>query len=110
MSKAWPLQPACLPRLCACRSLLFGVFDGHGPRGRDVSQVVKQRLAELLMDQGDALARDTQVAFADAFAGMQSELLAQGGCRWQAWGVLVPRHKDSQIAARFLLCDWPDLI
>lgn len=68
----------CFMRTTDKKSLLFGVFDGHGPRGRDASQLVKQRLPELLMGQGDALNLDTQDTFVKCFNQMQEDIVAQG--------------------------------
>ncbi|CAI5463070.1 unnamed protein product, partial [Closterium sp. Yama58-4] len=56
----------CFMRTKDKKSLIFGVFDGHGPQGHDVSKFIKDRLPEILMDGSDLLV-DPEKALTDGF-------------------------------------------
>lgn len=56
----------CFMRTKDKKSLLFGVFDGHGPNGHDVSKFMKERVPQILMDHAELLSNPGK-AFEDAF-------------------------------------------
>ena len=58
-------------------AVLFCVYDGHGDRGREVSQCAMRRMhSELDGPQADGLKHQPTVALASAFATVQQELRA----------------------------------
>ena len=57
-------------------SILFGVFDGHGPSGAFVAEFFRERVAELVFDSS-ALGADPVRAMRDALASIESRLLVE---------------------------------
>ncbi|GJP52720.1 hypothetical protein CLOM_g11809 [Closterium sp. NIES-68] len=66
----------CFMRTKDKKSLIFGVFDGHGPQGHDVSKFIKDRLPEMLMDGTDLLT-DPEKALSDGFLAVHSAALEE---------------------------------
>lgn len=55
---------------------LFGVFDGHGSVGHEVSQYVIDKLPSLVQATGELLTTDTPQALAQAFVAMNDAIKA----------------------------------
>lgn len=53
---------------------LYGVFDGHGKKGHDVSNFVKENMPKILLSQ-EAFTSDPQKALADTFVKMQTAII-----------------------------------
>ncbi|CAI5458324.1 unnamed protein product [Closterium sp. Yama58-4] len=66
----------CFMRTKDKKSLIFGVFDGHGPQGHDVSKFIKERLPEILMDGSDLLV-DPEKALTDGFLAVHDAALEE---------------------------------
>jgi len=67
-----PNQDSYVSVVCKGRWSLFGVFDGHGPHGHDVSDYALKVLVSRFFEQ-DYL-RDTEEAFRNSFDGTQKDL------------------------------------
>lgn len=52
---------------------LYGVFDGHGPYGHDISNFVQSQLAQTIWNH-ELFETDPKTALKDAFASVQSEI------------------------------------
>ncbi|KEP61778.1 UNVERIFIED_CONTAM: PP2C, putative [Hammondia hammondi] len=61
--------------LCCSAFRLFGVFDGHGPSGHDVSGYVHRMLFALLLTD-ETLNRNPQLALRNAFVATHQSVLA----------------------------------
>nr|PIL99891.1 putative PP2C [Toxoplasma gondii COUG] len=61
--------------LCCSAFRLFGVFDGHGPSGHDVSGYVHRMLFALLLTD-ESLNRNPQLALRNAFVATHQSVLA----------------------------------
>lgn len=57
---------------------LYGVFDGHGPNGHDVSTKARQAMMRLLVNN-DELTTDTQKALKEAFVSTQRAIETMDG-------------------------------
>ncbi|CAI7844460.1 unnamed protein product, partial [Closterium sp. NIES-54] len=66
----------CFMRTKDKKSLIFGVFDGHGPQGHDVSKFIKERLPDILMDGSDLLV-DPEKALTDGFLAVHDAALEE---------------------------------
>ncbi|CAI5936006.1 unnamed protein product [Closterium sp. NIES-64] len=66
----------CFMRTKDKKSLIFGVFDGHGPQGHDVSKFIKERLPEILMEGSDLLV-DPEKALTDGFLAVHDAALEE---------------------------------
>ena len=58
------------------KSLLLGVFDGHGPHGHDISNFVHKSLQKLIFSNINLLT-NVEVAFKEAFSDCQDLLQSQ---------------------------------
>nr|CEL66539.1 TPA: Probable protein phosphatase 2C 64 [Neospora caninum Liverpool] len=61
--------------LCCNAFRLFGVFDGHGPSGHDISGYVHRMLFALLLSD-ETLSRNPQLALRNAFVATHQSVLA----------------------------------
>jgi len=57
--------------------LLFGVFDGHGPRGHDISHFVQEHLPQQLLDRLLNKNQDWSASCKDSFEAVNGQLLAE---------------------------------
>lgn len=55
---------------------LYGVYDGHGPVGHDVSQFVKEMLPKLIVNHA-SLEKDPETAFRDSYVKCQELIQLQ---------------------------------
>ena len=60
---------------------IYGVFDGHGARGHDVSNFVKDYLPKTLLTNMDLFRKDTELALKEAFQRVQTmiDVATRGG-------------------------------
>lgn len=59
------------------RLAIYGVFDGHGPYGHDISSFAKETLADLLGQDARLWAGEAPAALREAFPEMQQRILAE---------------------------------
>lgn len=62
--------------------MLLGVYDGHGPKGHDISQAVRESVVKIFM-QHPLRKTDTEKAFSEAFLECQKEVVTESAS--SAW-------------------------